>query len=250
MTNSGYWKATGSDRSVHNDNAKCIGLKKTLVFYRGRAPRGQKTDWIMNEYRLPDYFDKPKKEAVLCRIYRKATPLKWLEQRAMSQADVASSYEDLDCISQDFLLSPAEINDNKSVQEAKSICLRDSVSVACQEITTEPSNYPKDNVTKSDRTSSLGCAVDSGLMESTVYGDFIDPDFQAFADDYKRIGGFSSVIAILDCPPSSPVENCLEHLLTPAMAEKPRSVQIPKLSIDFRNEEAVSDGNCNPWMDL
>lgn len=62
-----------------------LGLRKTLVFYRGRAPRGSKTDWVMNEYRLPD--DSSPKDIVLCKIYRKATSLKVLEQRAAMQGE-------------------------------------------------------------------------------------------------------------------------------------------------------------------
>ncbi|KAL8162340.1 hypothetical protein V2J09_013829 [Rumex salicifolius] len=47
-TSAGFWKATGRDKCIRNTFKK-IGMRKTLVFYRGRAPHGQKTDWIMHE---------------------------------------------------------------------------------------------------------------------------------------------------------------------------------------------------------
>uniref|UniRef100_A0A0D9UYV5 NAC domain-containing protein n=1 Tax=Leersia perrieri TaxID=77586 RepID=A0A0D9UYV5_9ORYZ len=52
---SGYWKATGTDKPILASNgAHCLGVKKALVFYQGRSPRGNKTDWVMHEYRLLD----------------------------------------------------------------------------------------------------------------------------------------------------------------------------------------------------
>ncbi|GAB4861538.1 hypothetical protein Ancab_036730 [Ancistrocladus abbreviatus] len=52
-TAAGFWKATGRDKMIHS-NGRRIGMRKTLVFYEGRAPHGHKSDWIMHEYRLHD----------------------------------------------------------------------------------------------------------------------------------------------------------------------------------------------------
>ena len=52
-TNSGYWKATGLDKQIATSKGhQLVGMKKTLVFYRGKPPHGSRTDWIMHEYRL------------------------------------------------------------------------------------------------------------------------------------------------------------------------------------------------------
>ncbi|XP_012852567.1 PREDICTED: NAC domain-containing protein 7-like isoform X1 [Erythranthe guttata] len=50
-TKAGFWKATGRDKAIYSKHS-LVGMRKTLVYYKGRAPNGQKSDWIMHEYRL------------------------------------------------------------------------------------------------------------------------------------------------------------------------------------------------------
>ncbi|KAI4381632.1 hypothetical protein MLD38_007690 [Melastoma candidum] len=86
---SGYWKATGTDKVIVSSSRSStrmqhvnVGVKKALVFYKGRPPRGVKTNWIMHEYRLaesPAYRPVRVKDSsmrlddwVLCRIYEKS----------------------------------------------------------------------------------------------------------------------------------------------------------------------------------
>ncbi|PIA50965.1 hypothetical protein AQUCO_01100050v1 [Aquilegia coerulea] len=76
-TGSGYWKATGLDKKIIA--SKCnqvVGMKKTLVFYRGKPSNASKTDWIMHEYRLVDAGNRSTdksimEEWVICRIFPK-----------------------------------------------------------------------------------------------------------------------------------------------------------------------------------
>ncbi|KAM0841449.1 hypothetical protein ACQ4PT_059056 [Festuca glaucescens] len=58
-TESGYWKATGKDKEIFRGRGVLVGMKKTLVFYRGRAPRGTKTGWVMHEFRLEGRLPHP-----------------------------------------------------------------------------------------------------------------------------------------------------------------------------------------------
>ncbi|XP_043706133.1 NAC domain-containing protein 53-like [Telopea speciosissima] len=74
-TEQGYWKTTGKDRTVRRNN-RTVGMKKTLVFHIGRAPHGERTNWVMHEYRLVDEgLEKAgiaQDAYVLCRIFRKS----------------------------------------------------------------------------------------------------------------------------------------------------------------------------------
>ncbi|KAL4377847.1 hypothetical protein GQ457_02G003960 [Hibiscus cannabinus] len=71
-TTSGYWKATGKDRTVVDPRTQeIVGMRKTLVFYKNRAPNGIKTGWIMHEFRLETPHMPPKEDWVLCRVFHK-----------------------------------------------------------------------------------------------------------------------------------------------------------------------------------
>ncbi|OIV93393.1 hypothetical protein TanjilG_13845 [Lupinus angustifolius] len=100
VTGAGFWKATGTDRPIYSsEGSKCIGLKKSLVFYKGRAAKGVKTDWMMHEFRLPSLTDSsypPKKYIdktiaaneswAICRIFKKTNAT---AQRALSHSWVS-----------------------------------------------------------------------------------------------------------------------------------------------------------------
>ncbi|GJM88128.1 hypothetical protein PR202_ga04155 [Eleusine coracana subsp. coracana] len=84
-TKEGYWKATGKDREIFKQpfsasggGRELVGMKKTLVFYMGRAPRGSKTNWVMHEFRLDgksrqntNLHHSPKDEWVVCKVFHK-----------------------------------------------------------------------------------------------------------------------------------------------------------------------------------
>ncbi|XP_022841472.1 NAC domain-containing protein 53-like isoform X2 [Olea europaea var. sylvestris] len=74
-TEKGYWKTTGKDRTVYH-KSQIVGMKKTLVYHIGRAPKGERSNWVMHEYRLADLeLQKAginQDAIVLCRVFQKS----------------------------------------------------------------------------------------------------------------------------------------------------------------------------------
>lgn len=115
VAGSGYWKATGTDKIITTEGRK-VGIKKALVFYVGKAPKGTKTNWIMHEYRLSEPSRKSSSarldDWVLCRIYKKnssagAKPVSGLQSKEHSHGSSTSSSSQFD----DVLESLPEIDD-------------------------------------------------------------------------------------------------------------------------------------------
>ncbi|CAK7331072.1 unnamed protein product [Dovyalis caffra] len=87
----GYWKPTGADKHITYDKTAVgadknatvekvlVGFRKGLVYYTGKAPRGNKTNWIMHEFRVNDPPPQVKNHQndmrlddwVLCRIFKR-----------------------------------------------------------------------------------------------------------------------------------------------------------------------------------
>lgn len=90
---SGYWKATGADKPITTcGGKKRVGVKKALVFYKGKAPKGSKTNWIMHEYRMAEINLAARKKNtlrlddwVLCRIYNKKSSAEKLEEKKLAE---------------------------------------------------------------------------------------------------------------------------------------------------------------------
>ncbi|KAG5598112.1 hypothetical protein H5410_039344 [Solanum commersonii] len=119
VTGCGFWKATGIDKPIYNSTHECIGLKKSLVYYRGSAGKGTKTDWMMHEFRLPSENDKSTKHIeaktiaqeaevwTLCRIIKRnksCVAAEWRIAAAAKRNPVVDS-ETCSADSSDYIIS-------------------------------------------------------------------------------------------------------------------------------------------------
>ncbi|XP_028799576.1 transcription factor JUNGBRUNNEN 1-like isoform X1 [Neltuma alba] len=141
VTGSGFWKATGIDKPVYSlagEGTDCIGLKKTLVYYRGSAGKGTKTDWMMHEFRLPSHQDAAANTTTitstttvaqeaeiwtLCRIFKRNVPPRkhMTDWRSSQQAGTKRQYSSsVDKNTSRLITSTVDISDHTNFYDNNS----------------------------------------------------------------------------------------------------------------------------------
>ncbi|KAA8522071.1 hypothetical protein F0562_012615 [Nyssa sinensis] len=205
-TKAGYWKATGKDRKVVCRSAAVTGYRKTLVFYRGRAPSGDRTDWVMHEYRLCD--DLPQGSAsfqgafALCRVIKK-------NEHAQKTSDVheepkagqvGSSSSNVDFTTAGMLNEPVIISDDTPFQ----------TSYPCNE-----SNYSSP-ITSPSQTMPMECEPASTMTNSTSL--WVSPDLILDSSkEYSQAQGVSGYFPQYEFPnPMSPWQPYDQYKLPPS----------------------------------
>ncbi|XP_019170622.1 PREDICTED: putative NAC domain-containing protein 94 [Ipomoea nil] len=271
VTGAGFWKATGTDRPIYSsETSKCIGLKKSLVFYKGRAARGIKTDWMMHEFRLPSLSDistpkrcldkniPPNDAWAICRIFKKANSN---AQRALSHSWVVSSPPTTipQTPTQQTLLTQNTNNLNQvsmpthDFKNSPEIMAVAAVGAATHPLDLLPYNDPSTSYTFppslfthphhlqptiNDASSLL---LD---MSNSVFGEFIGKGSDESTVDYGGLingGGFSAVV-----PPENAVEGRLQDGVVVGNKESSSNIIDESIRFSF-NGFPLNMGAENAW---
>ncbi|XP_051124091.1 NAC domain-containing protein 2-like [Andrographis paniculata] len=192
---SGYWKATGADKPI--GQPKPVGIKKALVFYSGKAPRGEKTNWIMHEYRLADVDRSARKKNhslrlddwVLCRIYNKKGAIE-RQPAPPKMTSAVTSEEDM---------KPAIL---KAVPEASPMVYDDFMYL-------DPSDsMPRLHTDSSCSEHVLSPEVESAPKLADWEKSALEFPFSSYLDSCSLIGGSQF-------PANYPMEDVMEYLSKP-----------------------------------
>ncbi|XP_076947350.1 NAC domain-containing protein 43-like [Bidens hawaiensis] len=200
-TAAGFWKATGRDKVIYS-SVKRIGMRKTLVFYKGRAPHGQKSDWIMHEYRLDEITnqdecgsnmcDSTQEDGwVVCRVFKKKNYHKAVESPQRPLAAAIESRTQLQTLNKDGALDQLLMYMNSSrscKQEIESLTTNhNAVPQIMNPISDRFYHLPRlesPTITLSPHHSSASTNFDQGLTFKPYVNDFLTESNQPTNTDH------------------------------------------------------------------
>ncbi|KAK9920889.1 hypothetical protein M0R45_029427 [Rubus argutus] len=234
----GYWKATGTDKHIFSScGTKSIGVKKALVFYTGHPPKGVKTEWIMNEYRLLDttiWSPSSKQKGsmrlddwVLCRVRQKCNNSRniWEDQNTTPSYKLYGHFRQVD--------EPCSKEANPSIEMVRSYLYKDCPML--------PYIFASQKVLPSIKTTSSISFQDSTENKKSCS---LTPVYHHV--DSNRInnnGGqflFSSLDSLIINPLKRKPEGTDQQRCSVAPSKKICNRENPK-------EEVISTGSMNLW---
>ncbi|KAL5697876.1 hypothetical protein ACHQM5_028981 [Ranunculus cassubicifolius] len=189
-TEKGYWKATGKDRTIkaRSSGMKLIGMKKTLVFHIGRAPGGQRTAWIMHEYRMIS----EEGPYVLCRLFNKEKEDDNSDEVDPSGASPITTYS-----------SPESMQIEKSLGQRtpESDAQNGEIPAVINKWSDDKSDIITSNTSANEQSYSNSCHAsdveDHGFEFSTIMEDAGQGDYMGFLDGPN----FEKLDQVMSVPP-------------------------------------------------
>ncbi|KAJ6311085.1 hypothetical protein OIU76_015748 [Salix suchowensis] len=165
-TEHGYWKATGKERNVKS-GSEVIGTKRTLVFHAGRAPKGERTEWIMHEYCMQG---QSQDSLVVCRLRKNAEfrPSDTSNRGSVNETHLSTTHSSGDAVSDGGIGQGGVPSQEKAAECSKSY---DSCSI--EQLSSASESEQK-------------LSNDAALAESSSHQKDSDDDEDCFADILKH----------------------------------------------------------------
>ncbi|KAJ8750270.1 hypothetical protein K2173_014185 [Erythroxylum novogranatense] len=202
-TELGYWKATGKERNVKS-GSDVIGTKRTLVFHVGRAPKGERTEWIMHEYSMKG---NSQDSMVVCRLRRNVefrsndTP----SRASLNESPLSNAQSSGNAASESVIDRTGVSEGEKAECSKKCSSGNDSFSIEQLDPASECEQKQSDGITLAE-SSILQKDFDS---EDDFYADILKDDIVKLDETSSlNIPGF---LAVASRPA---IENSFQHLFS------------------------------------